>query len=74
MPKKADRLLTYQDISDATGITVGALRKRKCLGTMPEPDLFLGGTPVWREGAIAAWLKRAAPSVRQPRRAEVRSA
>lgn len=61
--------LTYQDISDRTGITVNALRKRKHLGTMPPPDLSLGGTPVWfPTPEFTEWMRTAGHSVRGPRR------
>lgn len=57
-------LLTYKDISDTTGIKVTSLRKRLCIGTMPGPDLRVGGSPVWYPETLASWLATAAPGAR----------
>jgi transcriptional regulator with XRE-family HTH domain len=52
-------LLTYEDIAERTGISVGALRKRLAKGTMPKPDLRHGGSPVWFETTLALWMSTA---------------
>lgn len=52
-------LLTYLDISRHTGITVGALRKRLATGTMPEPDMRHGGSPVWHRTTLVEWMRTA---------------
>lgn len=66
----ADEWLTYQDIAERMGVTVGVLRKylatsrrNREAGTpsfsdMPEPDKMFGRTPVWRPGTVDRWLRR----------------
>jgi hypothetical protein len=57
-------LLTYKDISEGTGISVGALRKRLSTGTMPLPDLRHGSSPVWYAETLADWYPKAGPGDR----------
>lgn len=54
-----ESMLTYKDITKITGITVSALRKRLSLGTMPEPDMRHGASPVWNKSTLADWLRTA---------------
>jgi predicted DNA-binding transcriptional regulator AlpA len=56
--------LTYREISERTGISVGALRKRLSTGTMPAPDVRHGSSPVWDEETISAWIEWAGPGDR----------
>lgn len=58
-------LLTYKEIAAETGITSGALRKRLSKGTMPQPDLRHGDTPVWYADTIRPWMATARPGDRQ---------
>lgn len=53
-----------------TGIKVTSLRKRLCTGTMPKPDLRVGGSPVWYPETLDAWLRTAAPNARPQNRRE----
>lgn len=64
MTQNRPPLLTYKDIAEYTGINVTSLRKRLCIGTMPQPDLRLSGSPVWYEATLALWLSTAAPGAR----------
>lgn len=63
-------ILTYRDVSARTGIRVPALRKRLCTGTMPKPDLRVGGSPVWFPESLESWLTTAAPNARPQNRRE----
>lgn len=63
-------ILTYSEIADRTGIKVTALRKRLCTGTMPKPDLRVGGSPVWYPATLESWLTTAAPGARPQNRRE----
>lgn len=63
-------ILTYSEIAGMTGIKVTSLRKRLCTGTMPKPDLRVGGSPVWFPETLAAWLTTAAPNARPQNRRE----
>lgn len=67
-------ILTYSQIAGQTGIKVTSLRKRLSTGTMPKPDLRVGGSPVWYPETLAEWLKTAAPGKRPTRRKENRNA
>lgn len=60
----AKSLLTYKDIAEDTGISVGALRKRLSTGTMPEPDLRHGSSPVWYADTLIDWIRNAGPGDR----------
>jgi predicted DNA-binding transcriptional regulator AlpA len=56
--------LTYREISERTGISVGALRKRQSMGTMPAPDVRHGSSPVWDEETVREWMESAGPGDR----------
>lgn len=65
-------ILTYADVTAVTGIKITSLRKRLCTGSMPKPDMRVGGSPVWYLSTLNAWLKTAAPGARPQNRKENR--
>lgn len=61
--------LTYQDISDLTGIPKGTLRQWRARGKLPEPDYMpprpTGSTmPLWSQQAIEEWWEEHRVQVR----------
>jgi hypothetical protein len=66
-------ILTYKEIAGMTGIKVTSLRKRLCIGTMPKPDLRVGGSPVWYPETLTSWLSTAAPGARPSNRKDNRT-
>lgn len=61
-------VLSYADIAEATGITIGALRKRRSLGRMPAPDFKHGGSPGWYRENMTDWIAENGPGQRRPER------
>ena len=51
-------LVTYDEIAELAGVTIGRLRNLKTQGMMPAPLGVLGQTPVWDMAAIEHWQKR----------------
>ncbi|BCT75625.1 hypothetical protein SCMU_14670 [Sinomonas cyclohexanicum] len=52
-----DEYIGYAGVSAATGISVGALRKRRHLRGMPPVDLVIHRSPYWLVGGpIEAWI------------------
>lgn len=65
--------LTYQDISDLTGIPKGTLRQWRVRGKMPEPDYMptknRSASPAWKRETIEAWWENPGawePAPREP--------
>ena len=51
-------LVTYDEIAELAGVTIGRLRNLKTQGMMPAPLGVLGQTPVWDLADIEHWQKR----------------
>lgn len=68
MPSPFDSLYGFKEMSQVTGMTEGVLstnlhraRARRKEGKefntdMPEPDKYIGSSPVWTEDTFLAWL------------------
>jgi hypothetical protein len=68
MPSPFDSLYGFKEMSQVTGMTEGGLstnlhraRARRKEGKefntdMPEPDKYIGSSPVWTEDTFLAWL------------------
>lgn len=48
--------LTNTDIAQLTGLKVETLYKYRKRNTLPEPDKYIGRTPVWKSETIKLWL------------------
>lgn len=48
-------LVTYHEISRATGIPAGTLRQWSNRGKLPEPDFRIGQSPAWYRTTFDAW-------------------
>lgn len=56
----AHNMLNPRKLAEMTGYqinTVHAWRKRRTTTGMPEPDLIVGRTPLWRPTTIIPWLR-----------------
>lgn len=47
--------LTNTDIANLTGLKVETLYKYRKRTTLPEPDKYIGRTPVWKSETIESW-------------------
>lgn len=55
---RTDRLLSYTEVAELTGLAPVTLRKYRQLGYLPEPDeLPVPDRPRWRASTIRAWMK-----------------
>jgi len=51
----AEDFLTVADISRLYGIGEKTITSYKARGQMPQPDLQVGRTPVWKLSTLIAW-------------------
>ena len=61
-----DRLITAH-VAALAGITEDSVREYRRRGTIPEPDFYVGRTPVWERSTIERWL-RTRPGPGRPRK------
>jgi predicted DNA-binding transcriptional regulator AlpA len=47
--------LTNTDIAKLTGLKVQTLHTYRSRNTLPEPDKYMGRTPVWKSETIKNW-------------------
>ena len=50
-----ENYLTVADIARLYGIGSKTITSYKARGKMPQPDLQVGRTPVWKLSTLAAW-------------------
>lgn len=50
-----ERLMTRQDVADATGLTLQTIKTYRHKKLMPDPDYMIGRTPVWKVQTIDKW-------------------
>lgn len=50
-------MMTRQDVAAFLGVTMHTIKFHRRKGTMPEPDVIYGKTPLWKESTIRAWDK-----------------
>ena len=50
-------MLDYRSVAKLTGLAVQTLRQYKAEGTMPIPDRYVMGSPVWTESQIDEWMQ-----------------
>jgi predicted DNA-binding transcriptional regulator AlpA len=48
--------LTNTDIAERTGLKIDTLYKYRKRNTLPEPDKYIGRTPVWKQETIDNWV------------------
>lgn len=59
------RLLDYNDLSQATGISVATLRVWNQRGKLPAPVMRKGNVPLWSDSlAVRRWIEEVADGVR----------
>ncbi|WP_341719897.1 helix-turn-helix domain-containing protein [Micromonospora sp. FIMYZ51] len=50
-------LLTTDQLADRLGIKRTSVHRYRSRGDIPEPDQYVGRTPLWAESSVDAWLK-----------------
>lgn len=56
--------LTSTDISKLTGLKVDTIYTYRKRNTLPDPDQYIGRTPVWKKTTIEEWnSKRSAVTI-----------
>lgn len=53
---KPQRLVSYGELRQRTGIPYGTLRMWKARGKLPAPDYTVGQSPVWLPETIEPWI------------------
>jgi predicted DNA-binding transcriptional regulator AlpA len=48
--------LTNTDIAKLTGLKIETLHTYRSRNTLPEPDKYMGRTPVWKLETIQSWV------------------
>lgn len=51
-----DGYLTSDQLADKLGIKRGSVHRYRTRGDIPQPDEYVGRTPLWKETSIDAWL------------------
>lgn len=54
-------LLSSEQVASRANITAATLKRQRARGSVPEPDGWVGRTPVWRESTIDSWLQQRRP-------------
>lgn len=54
-------LLSSEQVASRANIAATTLKRRRAEGRVPEPDGWIGRTPVWRESTIDEWLQHRRP-------------
>lgn len=50
--------LTTADVAALIGVgSAKTVRDYRARGAFPEPDRYVGATPVWRRATVLAWMK-----------------
>jgi len=49
--------LTTDELATRIGIQRSSVHRYRTRGDIPEPDQYVGRTPLWAEASIDAWLK-----------------
>ena len=52
-----DGYLTSTELADKLGIRHTSVYRYRVRGDIPDPDEYVGRTPLWKETTIAAWLE-----------------
>jgi len=47
--------LSTADLAERLGVKVETVRIYKTRGTLPDPDAYVGQSPLWRTETIDAW-------------------
>ena len=48
--------LTRTDIANLTGLKIDTIDKYQRRNTLPEPEQYIGRTPVWKKQTIDKWI------------------
>jgi predicted DNA-binding transcriptional regulator AlpA len=48
--------LTRTDIANLTGLKINTIDKYQRRNTLPEPEQYIGRTPVWKKQTIDEWI------------------
>jgi hypothetical protein len=56
-PREVPELVTYTELSTASGVPVNTLRQHVFRGKIPAPDFRLQNMPVWLASTVAEWLE-----------------
>lgn len=51
-----DGFLTSAQLADKLGIKPASVYRYRVRGDLPEPDEFVGRTPLWKATSVDAWL------------------
>lgn len=51
-----DGYLTSDQLADKLGIKRGSVHRYRTRGDIPQPDEYVGRTPLWKETSIETWL------------------
>lgn len=55
-----------KDLAEMLGVSEEAIRVRKHRGNLPEPDWFVGRSPVWKPETIEEYRRTHAGRTREP--------
>lgn len=61
-------LLTTAQVAEMAGVKAMSIHQYRQRGAIPEPDQYIGRTPVWKRRTIEKWLESRPPTPQ--RRAE----
>ena len=50
-------LLTTDDVARLAGVKPSSIRRYRTRDSIPEPDRYVGRTPVWRRETVEQWLR-----------------
>ncbi len=55
--------LTSTDIATLTGLKVETIYTYRKRSTLPEPDRYMGRTPIWKQETITEWQSKRANQI-----------
>lgn len=64
MPSPND-LLTTDQVAELAGVKPMSIHQYRQRGAIPEPDQYVGRTPVWKRRTIDKWLAERPPNTRR---------